>query len=965
MTDKEKALAYDKLRVKAKQIYNKENDVLIMHTIEDLFPDLKESEDERIRKHLISLVKNWDKDGIASKYTSNPNDIKQILAWLEKQGTPAKLSEEELDDKLKLLRSQPKQGWSEEDEKRLRDTINTIIVYKEDTNVRCCQSELNDCIANINWLKSLKERATWKPAPETKSPEEISSEEFRDESGTSTDNPKPRFKPGEWIAHNEANFVFRVVSVGSNAYEVVNPDGFTKSISFRHEGDYHHWTAYDAKEGNVVVEERIPDHPSPFIAIFKEMGPYTGTFSSLCFIDFNGNFNEGDVGHDPSNLHPATKEQRELILKAMIDAGYTFDSEKKELKKTGQKPDEHKFHEGEWIVSDFNHIAYVESVSETKYILQCKNGYHERVSINYVDGCWHSWTIQDVKDGEVLVEDTCTFIIKKLNKDLSAEVYCCLHDDGDLEINSKLAFDVASTYPATKEQHDHLFSEMKEKGYEWLEETKELKKTGQEPGKPKFHEGEWIISDAVNKDYRICKITDIKDGNYEIESTCGYKGYNRIDVFDNTYRPWTIDEARDGEVLAAPECYVIFKEIAGLNIKCYCTYHYMGFNPSFSTDTLQNKTAFHPATKEESDTLGKAITNAGLKWDSERKKLMAIKPKFDIGDTIQYNGLGHNEYVIKEVHYPTHYINELGRRMDMPYTDANFTLVPHEDNRPEWWSEEDEEIINKISVAVATHYSCDTAVKVENWLKSLRSHLKQGWSKEDEVKLKSVCALIRNTSLNGNEGIEEFTIDWVRSLKDRVQSQSGQEWKQENTGDLTDFENAMMHIGESFFGQHAGLDPNDTSTIKEQANLLLGLVPKQGWSEDDEQYLLVCKNALSKYQVTDKWDSSIISQWLDNRLKSLKDRAFPQQQEWSEEEKGNVDIIVSRLEVDIEYWKSRSKRRIDEDKRVIDWLKSLRPQNTWKPSKEQIIALRWVLNNVPYNKHKEEINGLLDQIKEL
>jgi hypothetical protein len=50
---------------------------------------------------------------------------------------------------------------------------------------------------------------------------------------------------------------------------------------------------------------------------------------------------------------------------------------------------------------------------------------------------------------------------------------------------------------------------------------------------------------------------------------------------------------------------------------------------------------------------------------------------------------------------------------------------------------------------------------------------------------------------------------------------------------------------------------------------------------------------------------------------------------------------------------------------LIDWLNSLRDRYTWKPSKEQIIALRWVLNNVPYNKHKEEISGLLDQIKEL
>ena len=40
------------------------------------------------------------------------------------------------------------------------------------------------------------------------------------------------------------------------------------------------------------------------------------------------------------------------------------------------------------------------------------------------------------------------------------------------------------------------------------------------------------------------------------------------------------------------------------------------------------------------------------------------------------------------------------------------------------------------------------------------------------------------------------------------------------------------------------------------------------WSEEDEQYLLVCKNALAKYQTTDKWDARIISRWLENKLKA-------------------------------------------------------------------------------------------------
>ena len=42
--------------------------------------------------------------------------------------------------------------------------------------------------------------------------------------------------------------------------------------------------------------------------------------------------------HDIEGAHPATKEQRDTLIKAMADAGYAFDFEKKELKKIEQKP---------------------------------------------------------------------------------------------------------------------------------------------------------------------------------------------------------------------------------------------------------------------------------------------------------------------------------------------------------------------------------------------------------------------------------------------------------------------------------------------------------------------------------------------------------------------------------------------------------------------------------------------------
>ena len=75
------------------------------------------------------------------------------------------------------------------------------------------------------------------------------------------------------------------------------------------------------------------------------------------------------------------------------------------------------------------------------------------------------------------------------------------------------------------------------------------------------------------------------------------------------------------------------------------------------------------------------------------------------------------------------------------------------------------------------------------------------------------------------------------------------------------------------------------------------------WSKDDEQYLLICKNALSKYQVSDKWDAGIISRWLENKLKSTKDRVVPlPKQEWVEQDY-HIDLTK-----EIEWVRNRVKK---------------------------------------------------------
>lgn len=143
------------------------------------------------------------------------------------------------------------------------------------------------------------------------------------------------------------------------------------------------------------------------------------------------------------------------------------------------------------------------------------------------------------------------------------------------------------------------------------EENANEKQAGQ---KPKFKVGDWVVSDNNNVAY----IESISETKYNLQCKDGYHEKMSIGYVDRCWHFWTIQDAKPGDVLAAHECLVLFKEIDGLNIRCYCTYHFMN-TPSFYVDTLQNKDAFHPATKEQRDTLEKAMADAGYTFDFEKK----------------------------------------------------------------------------------------------------------------------------------------------------------------------------------------------------------------------------------------------------------------------------------------------------------------------------------------------------------
>ena len=206
----------------------------------------------------------------------------------------------------------------------------------------------------------------------------------------------------------------------------------------------------------------------------------------------------------------------------------------------GYKINEPKFNVGDWIVANYgkvNQIVLVYKDGEG-YILD--DG-------TYIKDSWsemfHLWTIQDAKDGDVLAEDSCTFIIKRMKPDGTAIIHCCLFDDGDFALGSTLSFDINSTYPATKEQHNTLFEKMIKAGYVWDAEKKELKniRLGRNPTEEKellLKDLEWVDMETNECHCYNCELFDSKSNDCKCIDLCKrpkntYKGFYKNNKNNN------------------------------------------------------------------------------------------------------------------------------------------------------------------------------------------------------------------------------------------------------------------------------------------------------------------------------------------------------------------------------------------------------------------------------------------------
>ena len=287
----QKAKAYDEAKLRMSAAYNSNRCTLGF--MNEIFPELKESEDEKIRKNIVTYLKSV----IANKGYRD-KIIESWIAWLENTQYAIDHAKRE-GFQLGYKAGIEKQGG----QKSIKE--HNACEFCED-RYRC----VNPCPTKL-----IEEE---KPA----------------------DKVEPRFKVGDWVV-SPTGVYWHIDRIENNRYEVTSDTG--KCADWLLDTDlYHLWTIKDAKGGDVIYS-RHNTESFEWIGIFKSLDKenkrvfFYGFWHNMAKT-FRVSMNEAYVLYD--DFSPATKEQRNHLFQKMKEAGYEWDAEKKKLRKIEdeQKP---------------------------------------------------------------------------------------------------------------------------------------------------------------------------------------------------------------------------------------------------------------------------------------------------------------------------------------------------------------------------------------------------------------------------------------------------------------------------------------------------------------------------------------------------------------------------------------------------------------------------------------------------
>lgn len=289
-------------------------------------PELIEDEDEKIRKELIDFIK--------SRLAGFPQ-CEKYIAWLEKQG---KLNEKPTRDQVWDYCSKISGEWWQ----IAMNKWNTLSdEEKSKYNQFIGFNDFSDALMNITAGALFQLMDTGKLEYEEgsllleKPCDTITPIEEQDEQNVpNVFNPK--FKVGDWITNDKGHsYLIAAIDSDDNRY-LFEIGGYThEQLNWEYienaDNHYHLWSIKDAKDGDVLVS--VSNKPFIYNGRFNSIsvGGYCGMNVINDFI-VSTNY-KGIRWTDNADITPATKEQRDALIKAMLDKEYFFDFNTKQLKK--------------------------------------------------------------------------------------------------------------------------------------------------------------------------------------------------------------------------------------------------------------------------------------------------------------------------------------------------------------------------------------------------------------------------------------------------------------------------------------------------------------------------------------------------------------------------------------------------------------------------------------------------------
>ena len=433
---------------------------------------------------------------------------------------------------------------------------------------------------------------------------------------------------------------------------------------------------------------------------------------------------------------------------------------------------------------------------------------------------------------------------------------------------------------------------------------------------PKFKVGDWVVNNNSNIVYQVENVIEnLINNKYGYDLVGGYY----ISSFDvDKYHLWNIQDAKDSDVLATDDGICIFDGTLeeGKYPFAHCGITKRGFDSYDVRLPFSHDNNIQPATKEQCDLLFQKMKDAGYEWDAENKELRKIYDENYDGEDYGIDGLWHAQKILEKT---------LGK-VDGYQTDDG--ILSHKcaitavnklyKQKPAWNEKYIADVFEKVGLAkiVREQVNDELTCAVQDAMIELSKFVPQSnpaWSEENEDYIND---LIQYFSQNEKlENTKEDIVIWLKSLKGKVQLQPMQEWNEE-----------------------------DEETI----NFIKALCD----DKDD-----VCHSNTIVKKETDG---------IRNWLKSIKDRVQPKQ-EWSEKDEKMFDKIYNML---FQYgYDSHPDVQLSSNDAIslINWLKSLRPQNTWKPSEEQLNAFDAVLVYNPpcSNECRNHLITLYNDLKKL